>query len=477
MKKLVYILLLFVVASCNDFLDINPKSIIVNDDLFKNDEGFQDALYGVYASMGESNLYGKALSIEYVELCAQNLYSINVSLKYKAFSKLDFVDSDASSHIKGIWEEMYEKIGYVNNILQNLEKKSKGDLRYYNLYKGEALALRAAMHFDLLKLYAVNINSADAESLRRAIPYVKEYGYKITKFVSVEEVYNEIIADLKEAEKFLEEDKKNISYPRNPGGLYFADSRITHLNIYAVQALLARVYWQKYDMENAALYAKKVIDSDKFHFMVKTDLKNKLASVMSMEETIWGLYKYDFWEETQNVFGENTSHSLNLAPFFPFVYDVDPIIGKDYRIEWVRKATTGQPLLYKLYNVELIEKKDGEFYDDSNGYLGINMIRIPEMYLIMAEYFLDKNIEEATRYYDALITARGLIGLKERGEVLNKNIIMQERRKEFVGEGQEWYRMKRELENIEVFLTGETIQGSDVVYKWPYPDIEDERNK
>lgn len=53
---------------------------------------------------------------------------------------------------------------------------------------------------------------------------------------------------------------------------------------------------------------------------------------------------------------------------------------------------------------------------------------------------------------------------------------MIERRKEFVGEGQEWFRMKRELEDVNVYLTGMTLTGSDATYKWPYPDIEDERN-
>lgn len=420
MKKLTYILFLLVLVGCNDFLDINPKSIVVNDDLFKNDEGFQDALYGVYSAMAESKLYGKALTIENIELCAQNFYSTNTTLKYKALSKLEFVDSDASSYLEDIWETMYETIGYTNNILQNLEEKSSNDLRYYKLYKGEALALRAVMHFDLLKLYAVNINSTNAKSLSRAIPYVKKYRYKITKFSSVEEVYNNIIADLKTAEQLLVEDKNNISYPRKSGGEYFTDSRITHLNIYAVQALLARVYWQKNDMQNAALYAKKVINSDKFHFMEKTDLKNKLASVMSMKETIWGLYKYTFWKETQKIFEENTSSSLKLAPFFTTIYNVDPTQGKDYRIDWIKEDATGKPYLAKLYNTQIIES-GGTTYNDSNGYLGINMIRIPEMYLIMAEYLINTNKEEALKYYDALITARGLIGLKERGEDLTKD--------------------------------------------------------
>ncbi len=478
MKKLIYILFLLTLVSCDDFLDINPKSVVVDDDLFKNDEGFQDALYGVYSGMGDDYLYGKVLSVTSLELCAQTLYTeSSTSIRDREFSKLEYSNSTVNSVIEQVWKRMYEKIGYTNNILQNLEEKSEKDLRYYNLYKGEALALRAAMHFDLLRLFAVNINSNDAEGLKRAIPYRKHYDHKISSFKSVEEVYAEIIADLKAAEKLLEEDKQNIFYPRRKGGFYFTDSRITHLNIYGVQALLARVYWQKNDMENAALYAKKVIDSDMFHFMPKTDLKDKLASVMSMTETIWGLYKYTFWKTTKAICGGESS-SLYLTPLSASAYDTEPGIGKDYRIEWIQQSDTGFPLLRKLYNVKAIDKdKEKETYDDDNGYLGINMIRIPEMYLIMAEYLLDKNKEEASQYYDALIMARGVVSLKEQGIDLTRELIMQQRRKEFIGEGQEWFRMKRDLEEVNIYLSGITRPGIDAIYKWPYPDIEDERNK
>ena len=43
------------------------------------------------------------------------------------------------------------------------------------------------------------------------------------------------------------------------------------MNLYAVQALLARVYWMKQDMDSAAIYAKKVIDSQKFPLMTSSD--------------------------------------------------------------------------------------------------------------------------------------------------------------------------------------------------------------
>ncbi|MFR7875028.1 MAG: RagB/SusD family nutrient uptake outer membrane protein [Butyricimonas paravirosa] len=50
-----------------------------------------------------------------------------------------------------IWKTSYLAISYLNNIINNLESKSEKDFRHYNLYTGEALGLRAVIHFDLLR--------------------------------------------------------------------------------------------------------------------------------------------------------------------------------------------------------------------------------------------------------------------------------------------------------------------------------------
>ena len=45
------------------------------------------------------------------------------------------------------------------------------------------------------------------------------------------------------------------------------------MNLYAVQALLARVYWEKGDLETAKNYAMKVIECPFFKMEEKTDVK------------------------------------------------------------------------------------------------------------------------------------------------------------------------------------------------------------
>lgn len=475
MKKIIYILFLFAFISCDDFLDVNPKSEVVNDDLFQNDEGFQDAIYGVYSHLAMNKLYGRRISFEYTDLCAQ-YFLPPTNMERNDVSRLNFKDSYATNEIEEVWTKMYETIGYVNNILLNIETKDDTNLRYYNLYKGEALALRAAIHFDLLRLFAVDVNSTNNELLNRAIPYITTYGHSITKFSSVEKVYEYIIKDLKEAESLLIEDEGFISFPRKTGGRYFTDARINHINLFAAQALLARVYWQKKDLTNASIYAKKVIDSDKFQLMLKTDVESELKSTMSFKETIWGLYSKSFHEDAKKTFF-NRGDKLNIDPNYETIYSVDESLGRDYRIDWFGDDDNETLSLVKFFNAEADENISS--YDDSEGYLGINMIRIPEMYFIMAEALIDTDIQEATRYFDEYLESRGILGYAQRidGSVLTIQIIMDERRKEFIGEGQEWFRMKRNHEDITLITSQTTIPASDDIYIWPHPQIEDEMNQ
>lgn len=59
------------------------------------------------------------------------------------------------AQIDAMWSKMYNMLANVNNLLDNIDKRQSvftGD--NYNIIKGEALGLRAYIHFDLLRLFA-----------------------------------------------------------------------------------------------------------------------------------------------------------------------------------------------------------------------------------------------------------------------------------------------------------------------------------
>ena len=85
---------------------------------------------------------------------------------------------------------------------------------------------------------------------RMGIPYRENYTYQVTPFDPISVSYDKIIRDFKEAERLLTAHGQYFDRTdENAGG--FVKDRVIHMNLYAVQALLARVYWEKGDLETA----------------------------------------------------------------------------------------------------------------------------------------------------------------------------------------------------------------------------------
>ena len=98
-------------AAC-DFLDIDTPGIVNRDKMFENEQGFIDAMNGVYASMADADLYGEQLSFGFVDEIAQlyyNDYEANETTLTKTFD-LRYRDEDVRPQIDAIWSKAYNTI-------------------------------------------------------------------------------------------------------------------------------------------------------------------------------------------------------------------------------------------------------------------------------------------------------------------------------------------------------------------------------
>ena len=55
-------LMLLSLGSCNSFLDIKPEGELIQDEQFKDVQGYRDAMYGIYASMAKGELFGMMMN-------------------------------------------------------------------------------------------------------------------------------------------------------------------------------------------------------------------------------------------------------------------------------------------------------------------------------------------------------------------------------------------------------------------------------
>lgn len=457
--------LLLLGSSCNNFLDVHPKGEVLGKDLLTDRKGFENALYGVYASLRDNDLYGRALSYYNLDIMAQ-YFDCFGNEQVTALQEYNYKHSQVEESFYQIWTKMYANISNVNNIIENLENQSPQSLAFYNIYKGEALGLRAFMHFDLLRIFSEQITlNPNADG----IPYRTGFSLDATEILKAGEVYTSIIQDLRAAEQLL--GNQTADEAEYPEASYLKDRQI-HFNLQAVQATLARAYLTIGNTDSALYYAREVIQSKTVELLDKTELSEDMGGILSKKETIFGIYSKAYAENTLKELYSTISYvSLDLRWDIDMIYQMHRE-GNDYRWDsWFSFPS----IQYRL--TKLLDKyyQNNQSESRPEGQLqGINLIRLPEMYYIAAECLLKKgNTPEATFFFNEVLKSRGLIPLNERvpAETLDNERITEERYKEFIGEGQAFFHMKRLNLDIDTPM-GETIPASKQLYVIDIPEQE-----
>ena len=148
--------------------------------------------------------------------------------------------------------------------------------------------------------------------------------------------------------------------------------------------------------------------------------------------------------------------------------------GSDYRtMAYFSESGTGSGSKYRLSKfTDIYELNNNVSNRPADLILGINMIRVPEMYYIAAEALLDSDSIQALELYNTVRLHRGLEALADKE--LTLELINDERYKEMIGEGQTYFNMKRQNLPILSHDGKTTYQPVDGIYSIPVPDIEKE---
>jgi fructose-specific component phosphotransferase system IIB-like protein len=466
----------FLLWSCNDWLDVKPEASVSVEELFSTEEGFFEAINGVYTQSANSSLYGGLFTVEIQDVLAQN-YSFKVQdyTTYIKTSMFDFTDETFKWRNSLIWENAYRAIVNINLILENIDaKKSLFHKGMYELVKGEALALRAYLHFDLLRYFALPYSTGASA---KAIPYVTTYSNRVTTLSTVQEVTGKILEDLNEAKRLMAvgdpilEDAYIVGYntdavdksteKSNPD--LFLQNRRHRINYYAVCGTLARVYLYSGNHQNAYTNAKEVIDAKKFPWI---DPDVFLAEVKTRDRLIYPELLFSWYIEREESSMQsrysNTTTGYFISPDHARdIYEVATVGAEDYRFKGWLSLTGGEYQIVKyLRNNE---------YDGNKHYLVAPAIRLSEMYYIAAESIYSTDPDAAWGLLNEVRFHRGI------GAILGSannftDELLKEYRKETFAEGQAFYAYKRLGKGIRS-ESGIVFQPADIA-PIPLPDDE-----
>ena len=333
------------------------------------------------------------------------------------------------------WTEIYRLINVANNIIYSDQKvPNSTDAEKIGVLKvdGEAHFLRAYYYFWLVNLYGKPYNASTASTdLGVPLKLSEKVEDKIFQRSTVQEIYDQVLTDLNQAESDLSQTGTQTS-------IYRADVTV-------VRFLLSRVYLYMQNWKKAAEYAQEVID-------VHPDLEdlNALSSTgsflsKSSDETIFSMggnslpciisYKDKGFQISDDLYNSFDDHDLRKTKLF-----------------WHYANFTGYTKLAP--EGDIINPSEASYYLDAynsawgNSYSDVSdkfLFRSAEAYLIKAEAdaYLNKEDEarsllntlRANRYVDNYqVTATG----KDLVEM-----IRDERRKELALEGQRWFDLRR----------------------------------
>jgi len=442
------IALSFLLASCSKWIDVQPSDRLAEDKLFSTREGYLSALNGVYAELTNPSIYGENMTVGAVDVLAQYYYMNLSTHRLYDFTTFAYTSDRARQAFDNMWKKSYELIVNCNVIIERCGESSNPLLPapYFGLVKGEALALRAMLHLDMLRLFGPIFS--DADKTKPCIPYNTSSRPQSTALLGSEEIMQHVTADLKEAIALLKDADPIITagvrHSSNPNGtndLYYRQYR---LNYYAAKALLARAYLWMQDKEKALLEAQEILTAvlDPGKPIFKMGVANPAAipadfDHMIMSEVMFSLYKIN----RQNIYTSFFSPDVAKEARLSFNNNDDNQSRKnglyddqnDYRLKaWMTLTNTnGSFLTHVKFGVTT----------NGPGPFMMPLIRLGEVVLIAAE--CSNTIGEGTQYLNMLRTGRNCVSLAPTTTAQLKDYIAREFRKEVFGEGQMFFYYKR----------------------------------
>ena len=187
MKKLNFIikcglaLLLLSFYSCESWLNVTPSDRLSEEMLFNDREGFVKALNGVYIELNTNELYGRNLTAGALDVMGQYYSVASSSHAFYNYGGLVYTGNDEKALFDNMWQKCYAVIACCNTIIEKCDENKAGlSPVWRGSIKGEALALRAMLHFDMLRLFGPLTSELDKES----IPYQTNSDQTVTPLLS-----------------------------------------------------------------------------------------------------------------------------------------------------------------------------------------------------------------------------------------------------------------------------------------------------
>jgi hypothetical protein len=404
--------------------------------VFSDDLTAQSALYGLYSQLAFGHISGGPNGISLLSGLSSDELRLNTqSEDLERFNENALLSTTPQATL--LWNNSYQYIYTSNSLIEGLNNSSTVTYTLKNQLMGEALFIRAYLHFYLVNLFG-------------KIPYITTIDYEKNTTVGrleISEVYEMITKDLVKAKEMMSSEYTTVS------------GRRTRANSLAASALLAKVYLFDGKYAEAEIEASKVINNTLYEL---EDLNS--VFLVNSREAIWQLENYDGPYTGDGVVFV-AEHSATVSSNLIESFETGDLRLDNWILEFDNNGEPGYiPFKYK---------------DDYNA-VALNeystLIRLGEVHLTRAEARarLDQltGANSAANDLDIIRDRAGLDPVPVMTKDQTLDAILLERRHElFIEFGARWIDLKRFGKADDVLAPIKSDwEATDVLYPLPYEE-------
>ncbi|MEP7258561.1 MAG: RagB/SusD family nutrient uptake outer membrane protein [Flavitalea sp.] len=446
--------LVFSFLSCEKQLEIKPISSLSVDNFYNSVSDFEQSINGAYSSLKNYPLWLLRLS----ETRSDNLYAVMDGAR--DFEPINHFKSSISSlgFIKSVWSDIYTGIMRTNTTLEQLDNGVITDNAMKDRMEGELKFLRGLYHFTLLKFFGgvpVITTTLDAQ---QALDVPRS---------SVSEVYEAVISDFETAISLLPENAALTGKATKD----------------AARGLLADVYLTRSGPKHGIEGAGQ--ETNEYNKVI--ELVNQITARTWVADYA-SVFSYTNENNPDILFDVQLVNQIGLGNSYP-----GDLLSEGYFRSIAAANLSGKPQnvqvsndLFNSYDPSDVRRnfiiqegytESGNFVDirimvkfvdaakvPVNADWGINfpVMRYTDVLMMKAEAIIKGGTPGTQNDADEIVNqVRARAGLDPLVSVTFEQL-MEERRKEFAGEGLRWFDLARTpdiVEKMNTWIAAEDVFG------------------
>ena len=413
MKNVLLIMLLLLMISCDNWLDLEPENDLIRQEFWQTKDDVDAVVAAMYDAFRETSLE----SLIWGELRADMIQLTgNDFADYRRISESDISPTNGAIN----WSEYYFAINLANTLMQysgdvlGKDYKFTEEIKY--AYDAEAIFIRAMSYFYLVRVWKdvpLVLEASSSDTVDFYLPKSSEHT-----------ILNYLIKDLKYAET-IAYDRQNIGDPSLFRG---------RANLYSIQALIADIYLWLEQYDNCFEYCEKIISSGVYQLLTEENWFS-LYYPGNSAESIFEIQFNDRYDNEENPMYEKFLPISGVGAAYPTQICISMFDPDDIRLcarnpwnKYIRKSITSSL------------RRDGNERD-------ANFIcyRYSDIILMKSECLAEKgNLKEAYQLLNEIVNRAGISSVESTESLtLYKEALLNQRAMEYAMEGRRWFDVLR----------------------------------